>query len=83
MSVKMMIQITSTKCQYRPIISTVSDLLPGTLERFIMPTMDISMMIPTVTCTPWKPVRTKKLDENKRAREAAIQKKQIEEEKVK
>ncbi len=47
----------STKCQYKPIISTVSDLLPGTLLRLLIATSAISMMMPTVTCTPWNPVK--------------------------
>src|SRR5687767_12401501 len=28
-----------------------------------MPTRESSQMMPTVTCTPWKPVATKKLDD--------------------
>ena len=31
----------------------------------MMPTIAISMMIPTVTCTPWKPVSVKKLELNR------------------
>ncbi len=44
----MMIQTTSTKCQYRPTISTVSALSPGILFlRDHRPSSTISMMMPT------------------------------------
>src|SRR6476469_7955537 len=61
----MMIQTMSTKCQYRPIISTTSASLPGILPRLIMPTSAINMMMPTVTSTPWKTVSVKKLEPNR------------------
>jgi len=36
--------------------STTSSFWPTTLFREIMPRRAISMMMPTVTWTPWKPV---------------------------
>jgi hypothetical protein len=54
--VKITIQTTSTKCQYRPITSTTSAFSAGSLPRIDMPSSASSRMIPTVTWTPWKPV---------------------------
>ncbi len=52
----MTIQTMSTKCQYRPSSSTVSERSPVTRLREMMPTSASNMMMPTVTCTPWNPV---------------------------
>ena len=64
MTVKMKIHTTSTKCQYRPTISTVSDRSLVSVPRSEEMSSDISMRMPRLTCTPWKPVRVKKADEN-------------------
>ena len=47
----------STKCQYSPTISTVSARSLLSRPVIDITKSDISMMMPTVTWTPWKPVR--------------------------
>ena len=47
--VKITIQTMSTKCQYRPMISTVSARSWGRLPRIDITNSDISMMMPMVT----------------------------------
>src|SRR5688572_22755434 len=61
--VKISTHTTSTKCQYRPTISTDSARDCGMRPFTDMITVESSMTMPRVTCTPWKPVRVKKAEE--------------------
>ena len=54
-TVKITIQTMSTKCQYRPTISTGNAGSSGSRSANDIPMSDSSMKMPTVTCTPWKP----------------------------
>ena len=62
MTVKITIHTTSTKCQYRPAISTRSACCTPSLPCIDRPQSESSQMMPTVTCAPWRPVSTKKLE---------------------
>src|SRR2546423_8462351 len=55
-TVKIRIHTTSTKCQYKPTISTTSERSLGSRPRSDIMNNDISMTMPRLTCTPWKPV---------------------------
>src|SRR5262245_63189754 len=55
----------STKCQYRPTISTGNDASSGSLSAYENDTSDNSMRMPITTCAPWKPVSTKNVDPNR------------------
>ena len=58
-TVKMMIHTMSTKCQYSPTISTGNAGSSGSRSANDIPVSDSNIKMPTVTWTPWKPVRTK------------------------
>ena len=61
MTVKMTIHTMSTKCQYRPAISTASRvLLRRAGPASSGPRAISSQTMPIVTCAPWRPVSTKK-----------------------
>jgi len=62
MRVKMAIQTMSTKCQYRPHISTLSESCGPSLPRSASTQSESSQMTPPVTWAPWKPVSTKKVE---------------------
>ena len=57
----MIIHTTSTKCQYRPISSTLMLLDCGSLPRTDMANRESNIITPTATCAPWNPVNTKKV----------------------
>src|SRR5581483_12041606 len=61
-TVKITIHTTSTKCQYRPAISTTSAFSCGSLPRSDRFHSESSITMPSVTWTPWNPVSTKKLE---------------------
>ena len=62
---KITIHTMSTKCQYRPTISTGNDPSPGRRSTHDIETRPSSIKTPTVTWTPWNPVSTKKVVPNR------------------